>query len=257
MNTQPPLPIRDHISSMDGILQIHSIFRTIQGEGPFVGRPAIFVRMFGCNLQCPACDTDYTSKTTMRNRVPQIVEYIQENMLGYSVMENSKRRPLVVITGGEPLRQDIREFCKALLKTGIAVQIETNGTVEADLSEVFGVASVFSYPMTMFQVVVSPKTAKIAQAAGEYATAYKYILAADSVDSEDGLPTRSLEMRQRPARPLVRGTAPRPPRPEVYVQPMDAHDPETNQKNIQAAVNSCMTFGYRLSLQTHKILNLP
>ena len=39
---------------------VHSIFPTIQGEGPFVGQPAIFIRLAGCNLQCPACDTDYT-----------------------------------------------------------------------------------------------------------------------------------------------------------------------------------------------------
>ena len=44
------------------VLEVHSIFYTLQGEGPFCGSPAIFIRLAGCNLQCPGCDTDYTSK---------------------------------------------------------------------------------------------------------------------------------------------------------------------------------------------------
>ena len=46
-------------------LQVNSIFYTIQGEGPFAGRPAIFIRLAGCNLQCPGCDTEYTKRQTM------------------------------------------------------------------------------------------------------------------------------------------------------------------------------------------------
>src|SRR3954467_9071958 len=42
-------------------LSIHSIFYTLQGEGPYSGCPAVFMRLAGCNLQCPGCDTDYTS----------------------------------------------------------------------------------------------------------------------------------------------------------------------------------------------------
>ena len=49
----------------DGLLAVHSIFYTIQGEGPFAGETAVFVRLAGCNLQCPLCDTDYTSDRRM------------------------------------------------------------------------------------------------------------------------------------------------------------------------------------------------
>ena len=51
-------PIEKREPSYEGTLQVHSIFKTIQGEGPFCGTPCVFVRLAGCNLQCPACDTD-------------------------------------------------------------------------------------------------------------------------------------------------------------------------------------------------------
>ena len=40
-------------------LQVHEIFHTIQGEGPFSGRPAVFIRLSGCNLRCWFCDTEW------------------------------------------------------------------------------------------------------------------------------------------------------------------------------------------------------
>ena len=51
-NTQEPEKI-----DRDRHLDVHSIFHTIQGEGPYCGHPAVFIRLAGCNLQCPGCDT--------------------------------------------------------------------------------------------------------------------------------------------------------------------------------------------------------
>ena len=61
-NTQPA---EKQVKSSGLILAINSIFYTIQGEGPFAGSPAVFVRLAGCNLQCPMCDTEYTSRQQM------------------------------------------------------------------------------------------------------------------------------------------------------------------------------------------------
>ena len=47
-------PIEKRELSTDGSVQVHSIFYTLQGEGPFAGQPAVFVRLAGFNLQCPA-----------------------------------------------------------------------------------------------------------------------------------------------------------------------------------------------------------
>ena len=52
LNVQPP---EKQVSRSDGFLDVVSVFKTIQGEGPFAGTPAIFVRTAGCNLFCPNC----------------------------------------------------------------------------------------------------------------------------------------------------------------------------------------------------------
>jgi len=65
------------VERQDGALEIIDIFPTIQGEGPFAGEPAIFVRLAGCVLQCPLCDTDYTSGRRLIS-IPSLTEEIDE-----------------------------------------------------------------------------------------------------------------------------------------------------------------------------------
>lgn len=250
-------------------LRIHSIFPTIQGEGPLAGRPAVFVRLFGCNLMCPGCDTDYTSQVLIDRDDEAAFDSIL-TCLGsgpYYLMSNT--RPLVVFTGGEPLRQDIRPLCRELLNRGIQVQVESNGTIDLDMSEFISEpGSAFRNPAhSLFEMVVSPKTSIISKTAYLCASAFKYILDHRYVSPVDGLPTRSLSMRQSPARPPVcrvigdaaEGTSRRLFRDHsrIYVQPYDAKDDKENELNVRAAVESCMKYGYTLSLQSHKILNLP
>ena len=45
------------------MLRVNEIFRSIQGEGVLTGQPMTFLRLFGCNLDCKYCDTDYSRKT--------------------------------------------------------------------------------------------------------------------------------------------------------------------------------------------------
>ncbi|HEY6020017.1 MAG TPA: 7-carboxy-7-deazaguanine synthase QueE, partial [Candidatus Paceibacterota bacterium] len=53
----PVSPIRHDKESF----LVKDIFYTIQGEGPYAGRPAVFVRLGGCNLRCAFCDTDFSN----------------------------------------------------------------------------------------------------------------------------------------------------------------------------------------------------
>lgn len=105
----------------NAVLDVHSIFRTLQGEGPFTGHSAIFIRLAGCNLQCPACDTDYTSKRSLMS-VQTIIDKVNTLKIGQTIQ-------LIVITGGEPLRQNISDLCILLYQAHYTVQIETNGTL--------------------------------------------------------------------------------------------------------------------------------
>lgn len=222
-------------------LDVQSIFPTLQGEGPFCGTPAVFVRLAGCNLQCPGCDTDYTSKRRHMT-VELIVQAVQ--------MERTTQTPgLVVITGGEPFRQDIAPLIEALLAAKFYVQIESNGTLPAPQSILWEHAI---GARNGAYLVCSPKTGRVHQTVVKAACAFKYVMAADSVDPEDGLPVLALNHTAHPrvARPSRRLQG------LIYLQPMDSQDEATNSLNRAVCVASCLKYGYTLQLQVHKLLGM-
>lgn len=105
------------------MLQLAEIFYSVQGEGTFVGTPAVFVRLAGCNLACSFCDTDYAVK--FFDDVAGVVARVR--VLGADC-------PMVVITGGEPLAQrETLALIDALRADGRRVHIESNGTIAVDL----------------------------------------------------------------------------------------------------------------------------
>lgn len=236
---------------LDGWLHVHHIFHTIQGEGPFAGWPAIFIRLFGCNLQCPACDTDYSSRDDLL-QPDNILALVNLNAKHFS-NPSPDWKPIVVITGGEPFRQNLIPLLRVLANNGYLAQIETNGTLHLE-----GIGG------TNCHIICSPKTPRINELMAKRANAFKYVLQAGHV-AEDGLPTDTmLNPGHAVARPPLGSTTP------IYVQPLDetllhkgsgiTFSPEVireaNDGNLQAAVASCMKFGYRLSVQTHKLANL-
>lgn len=228
-NVQVPIAAKYDPS---GILHIHSIFPTIQGEGPFCGERALFFRLHGCNLRCPGCDTNYTSGKQV---VTASFMVTKARELGW------ERGSLVVITGGEPLRQNVGPAINELLDAGYRVQIESNGVLCPDN---------LPWDRRGFSVVCSPKTSRIHETIWQNAVAFKYIIRAGEVDETDGLPTRA----------LLHKAAPRVARPRsdalIYVQPMDEDDPAANALNLDAAIRSVMGHGHRLQIQVHKICNL-
>lgn len=225
-NNQP----REQWTMDPNVLDVHSIFHTIQGEGPFTGHPAVFVRLAGCNLQCANCDTDYTSNRKMMN-VADIVEEISK----YPTR-------LVIISGGEPLRQNFRLLANRLFSSKYKIQVETNGTYCPDW---IGIEDI--------NVVICPKTPSINDnwltSVYDDRISFKYVLNADNVGF-DGLPKSVLGKPIVPARPFHRNYP-------VYLQPEDEGDLEKNERNVQACVKSCIEHGYILCLQTHKIVRLP
>lgn len=234
---QQPIEKLDRTSDS---LDVHSIFLTIQGEGPFCGHSAVFIRLAGCNLQCPKCDTDYT-KGRSRMDVPYILSQVK------SKQPNPN---LVVITGGEPFRQDSTYLVRSLIANGYIVQIETNGTIALDPQLYEFVRKDLSLRYGLF-IIVSPKTGKINESLYPHIAAYKYVAHYRDID-EDGLPRYALGHTAHPrlARPHDGYMGP------VYLQPCDSKDKVANKKNLRACIESVMKFGYILQLQTHKIIGV-
>jgi organic radical activating enzyme len=214
-------PIRPPLPGDGQELEVQEIFKTIQGEGPLVGTPSIFIRLGGCNLACAFCDTEFESFTTIS--LDAILEKTKE------LAGNTHR--LIVITGGEPFRQPITALCNALIKEGFQVQIETNGTLYREIpSEV--------------HVICSPKN----QGQGYFAirddllqriNAFKFIIS-ETDPLYQGVSEVGQSQYDIP----------------VYVQPMDSIDTSQNKKNIDYTVALAQKHGYLLSLQTHKILGI-
>jgi 7-carboxy-7-deazaguanine synthase len=109
---------------MPDTLVIHEIYRSIQGESSFAGRPCAFVRLTGCNLRCSYCDTPqafYGGTRLPRHEVAR-----------QTLAQNT---PLVLVTGGEPLLQPaVLPLMGELCDAGKTVLLETSG--ERDIAAV-------------------------------------------------------------------------------------------------------------------------
>ena len=95
------------------------IYKSVQGESSFAGRPCIFVRLAGCNLRCAWCDSEYTFKGGYKLTEDEVVAEIE------------KLAPvrLVEFTGGEPMLQEkeLVPLMTRLLASEYELMIETSG----------------------------------------------------------------------------------------------------------------------------------
>lgn len=113
-------------------LQINDLFWTLQGEGRWTGRRALFVRLPFCNYDCVWCDTKYDS----------FEKWSEEAFLKFATKETSR---FAVITGGEPtMHKDLPRIIELLKREGFYIACETNGS--------------FPVPEGIDFVTVSPKT---------------------------------------------------------------------------------------------------
>jgi organic radical activating enzyme len=213
-----------------GNLPVVEIFRSIQGEGPCSGRPAVFVRLAGCNLSCPFCDTPARGFESLS--LEQVLLQVDTVML--SVSREARRGYHVVLTGGEPfLFSGVGALAQALLEAGFDVGVETNGTLFQD------------GPWSDCLIVCSPKPLAILHhKLVPYVKAWKYLIGHDRNRSANGLPS---DCAQPPL--AVLNSA-------IFLQPLDEKDEETNRKNRTLTVQVCRHHSYHLSLQLHKLLGL-
>jgi 7-carboxy-7-deazaguanine synthase len=102
-------------------MKIAEIFQSLQGEGKNQGKPCLFIRLAGCNLHCQWCDTAYARTGGTEMDLATILEHVM-----------SLNPSRVCVTGGEPLLQtdDLGPLLLSLHQKGIAIDIETNGTID-------------------------------------------------------------------------------------------------------------------------------
>ena len=221
-------------------LALEEVFYTLQGEGPYAGRPALFIRLAGCNLACTFCDTEFETKADKEPHWHQALERCMEFP--------KKQREFVVLTGGEPLRQNATWLVEGLLGTGTKlVQIETAGTLwQPELAaHIRG---------NRVDLVCSPKTVRINPDIEQHCQHFKYIIRAGEVDPVDGLPNMGTQRGNAGTEQNI--YRPRNEMATVWLSPCDEYDPVKNKANQDLARDLCLQHGYRLSLQTHKIVGV-
>ena len=98
-------------------MKVNEIFYSLQGEGKYTGKAAVFLRLSGCNMKCWFCDTkghEDGSEMTEEEIVSKVSQYPARH---------------IVITGGEPAMQLNARLTELLHREGFYIQIETNGSI--------------------------------------------------------------------------------------------------------------------------------
>lgn len=210
------------------IYSVKEIFYTLQGEGAHAGRPAVFCRFSGCNLwsgrevdrasaACQFCDTDFVGTDGERGG-----KFADSETLAGTINslwpQDYPAQKYVVFTGGEPLLQLDEALIRSMHAQGFAIAIETNGTLPV--------------PNGVDWICVSPKVGSLLQ-----------------VTSGDELKVVIPQVGQELADYAALDFK------HFFVQPMDG---PALAANTRLAIETCKRHPrWRLSLQTHKLLQIP
>ncbi|HEY9017451.1 7-carboxy-7-deazaguanine synthase [Thiomicrospira sp.] len=207
--------------------QIKEVFYTLQGEGFHAGRPAIFCRFSQCNLWtgreqdrnnaiCSFCDTDFVGTDGQNGGRFEDAQALTQHLLTFWP-KTSQQHPFVVLTGGEPLLQLDQSLVDEMHQHKIEIAVETNGTKLP--------------PNNIDWICVSPKAGA------------PWIL------------TEGDELKLvYPQANLLPSSIPLKGFKHFYIQPMDG---DQQSVNLQSAIQFCLDHPeWKLSLQTHKIMNI-
>jgi 7-carboxy-7-deazaguanine synthase (Cx14CxxC type) len=207
---------------------VKEIFYTLQGEGAHAGRPAVFCRFSGCNLWtgresdratavCQFCDTDFVGTDGEGGG-----KFADSAALAQTIdalwPDTYTASKYVVFTGGEPLLQLDAALIASMHEAGFEIAIETNGTI--------------AVPDGVDWICVSPKMGS--QLIVQKGSELKVVIP----QNNQSLQTyESLDFAH------------------FFVQPMDG---PLAEQNTRLAIDICKRNPkWKLSLQTHKLLQIP
>lgn len=124
------------IETTQQVLPVMESFYTLQGEGYHQGRAAYFIRLGGCDVGCVWCDVkeSWDASKHPSFSIDAIVNKLHAETgirnleLGNNLQPSTLNlKPIVVITGGEPLMHDLTQLTKAIHAAGFETNIETSG----------------------------------------------------------------------------------------------------------------------------------
>lgn len=125
INRLPIPPSPSTFSLVSDTLIINEIYRSLQGESTFAGLPCIFIRLTACDLRCSYCDTAYAFTEGKKRTLAEIQAEVHRLATPYA---QKKQRPLVELTGGEPLLQkNSLPLMESLCDDQFTVLLETSG----------------------------------------------------------------------------------------------------------------------------------
>lgn len=253
-----PIISKDYLKFGDKIL-VSTIFRSVQGEGPLGGHPAVFIRTAGCNFgakdplgACSWCDTSFEFDKGTPYSVRELLAAVQA-LSGYNSDD------ILVITGGEPMLQyNLIAFIKLAQPHFSTVQLETNGTQAAFFVDLDDMESSYNYPT----VVVSPKAsirahryAELSRTVLDNAACLKFVVTANANDPHHTVPAWAFA--ENYARKLPIYVSPM----AVYLKSYDGEvssawdatliDQEATAKNYAYAAKYAMDNNCLLSIQQH------
>ncbi|HEY7824528.1 MAG TPA: 7-carboxy-7-deazaguanine synthase QueE [Acidimicrobiia bacterium] len=211
---------RKSFPDMDKLL-VTSIFVTMQGEGPYSGLPAVFVRLAKCNLACSFCDTYFDSGDWFT--FDELDARIDEEIFGAGMLE--KRDYVLIITGGEPmLQQALAPWLDTQFRDGKSwrnIQIETNGTQFLTID-------------SRVTLVVSPKCREKAHRAVAYlkpnhlvierADALKFVMEADESSPYSTIPDWAFDWKRETGG-------------DIFVSPINVYNRAPQQAKVDRLTN--------------------
>ena len=243
-------------------LFVTSMFFTLQGEGPYAGMPALFIRLAKCNLTCSFCDTFFDDGEWMTfdqidEKIAQTIHGhwtdIGQNVPGWVVNHNFDDGPtfpniVLVMTGGEPLLQEnISTFMEMRQEFFKAVQVESNGIPDTVVPA--GVTLVCS-PKCLEKDGKAVKYYTPSKTILERADCLKFVMTAEEGNPYHTVPDWALEWKAKTGK-------------EIYCSPMNVYNDFPQKIKLLRAEKGEITMAERstvdevISWWEKDLLNMP